>query len=117
VHPLHAVIPGATSFSTIVEVLDRILLDIGQFVPSLFRLFVGVFSGCNELFVLGDIVPVGAVDRDMPSHEAVVDIAVEIRLRPSLSWYQYRGVLISELEWTYVLLYPFVLESPHAVNL
>jgi hypothetical protein len=80
VHPLHAVVPCQTSFSTAVEVLDRVLFDIWQFIPSLLVLFAGILTGRNKLFVLRDVVPVGAIDRDMSSHEAVVDIAVEIRL-------------------------------------
>lgn len=79
-HPLQTLIPCTTGFSTVVEVLDRVSFNIGQLLPGLLVIFTGVLGGRNELFVLGNVVPAGTIDRDMPSYEAVVDVAIEVRL-------------------------------------
>jgi hypothetical protein len=80
VHPLQTLIPCTTGFSTVVEVLDRVSFNIGQLLPGLLIILTGVLGGRNELFVLGNVVPAGTIDRDMPSYEAVVDVAIEVRL-------------------------------------
>jgi hypothetical protein len=79
-HPLQTLVPCTTGFSTIVEILDRVSFDVGQLLPGLLVIFTGILGGCNELFVLGNVVPAGTIDRNMPSYEAIVDVAIEVRL-------------------------------------